>query len=73
MMRYTEEADASVLEVPAGQVWVGIIAAPTPHVVIANRLDDGSSVAVARFNASDAMGMAAELARLANELDAQNN
>ncbi len=72
-MRYTEQTDPNVLEIPAGQVWVGIIAAPTPHVVIANRLDDGSSVAVARFNASDAMGMAAELARLANELEARSN
>jgi nicotinamide mononucleotide (NMN) deamidase PncC len=72
-MRYTEETDPSVLEIPAGQVWVGIIAAPTPHIVITTRLEDDTDVIVARFNASDAMDMAAELARLANALEAQKN
>jgi len=72
-MRYTEEPDQHVLEVSAGQVWVGIIAAPTPHIGIATRLEDDTDVIVARFNAGDAMDIAGELARLARELEAQNN
>ena len=67
-MRYTEQPDQDVRAVPAGEVWVGIIHSPRPHVAIATRRD-GDPVVVARLNARDALDMAFELARFAHTLD----
>ncbi len=72
-MRYTAEPNQNVRTVPAGEVWVGIIDAATPYIVIATRLDDGERVMISRLSAGDAMDMAGELARLAHELNAPNN
>lgn len=72
-MRYTEEPDQLVLEVPAGETWVGIVDAPKPYVGIAARLDDGERVIVTRLSAREAIDLANELARLAHDLHAKNN
>ena len=70
-MHYTEK-DVGVREIPAGELWVGIIAAPQPHIAIATRLDD-EVIIVSRLSARDALEMAEELVQLARALDARNN
>ncbi len=72
-MRYTEEKNPDLRTVPAGQLWVGIIAAPEPHIGIATQLDDGGRIMVSRLNSRDALEIADELVRLARKLAAQNN
>jgi hypothetical protein len=72
-MRYTA-LNADVREVPAGEVWVGIIDDPKPHVAIATRrADDDELILVCRFKPNEARLMAQELGRLANTFNAPNN
>lgn len=74
MTRYTEERNPDVRTVPAGEIWVGIIPADRPYIAIASRLDgEDSPVVCHRFGSVEARGMAAELRRLAAELEAPNN
>ena len=60
--------------IPPQEIWVGIISAEPPYAAIASRLDgDDAPVIVCRFGSTEARGMAAELIRLAAELEAPNN
>lgn len=70
-MHSTEE-DAYVREIPAGELWVGIIDAPQPYIAIATRLDD-EVIIVSRLSACEALEMAGELCRLELALTAPNN
>ena len=70
-MHYTEK-DVGVREIPAGELWVGIIAAPQPYIAIATRLDD-EVIIVSRLSGRDALEMAGELCRLELALAAPNN
>jgi hypothetical protein len=73
-MRYTEEKNPDVRKVPPGEVWVGIIPAERPYIVIVSRLDgDEPPVVLMRFGSVEARGVAAELIRLAAEIEAPNN
>ena len=73
-MRYTEEENPDVRTIPAGEIWVGIIPADRPYIAIASRLDGETTPVVChRFGSVEARGMAAELIRLAAELEAPRN
>ncbi len=72
-MRRTPRPNMSVLEVPKGETWAGIIDAPKRYIAIAARLDDGERVIVTRLSPTDAFEMAVELMRLSNVLVAENN
>ncbi len=56
-MRYTEQADPRVRDIPGGELWLGTVADPHPHVVLATR----------------AQAMAHELKRLALTISAPHN
>jgi hypothetical protein len=71
-MRYTEEKNPDLRTVPAGEIWVGVIPADKPYIAIAFWLDDDLVIAC-RFGASEAMGMAQELVRLAASIEAPKN
>ena len=73
-MRYTDE-NADVREVPAGEMWVGMIPNPRPHIAFATKLDDneGELVVLSRFKPSQAFEMGCELIRLAAAIEAPNN
>ena len=73
-MRYTEQPNPNVLTVPDNEIWIGVIPNPKPYIALASRLDgDGAPVAVCRFSSVEARAMAAELIRLAAEIEAPNN
>lgn len=72
-MRYTAE-NTDVREVPAGEVWVGTVPDPAPHVVIATRSDDEDDlILVCRFKPYEAFRFGEELMRLALAVEASNN
>ena len=65
--------DADVREVPAGEVWVGALAKPRPHVAIATRDKGDDLVVVCRFTAEEAQRLGGELIRLALSISAPQN
>ena len=73
-MRYTEEANPDVREVPAGQVWVGVIDKPVPHVALAtaSKEEDDLTV-VCRLKPEEARQMGEELIRVALTVIAADN
>ena len=72
-MRWTEQ-NPDIRDVAPDEVWVGVIPADKPYVAIATRDDDADNVVIVfRLGPADARGMAAELLRLAAEIDAPNN
>ena len=76
-MRYTE-ADLRVRDIPGGELWLGTVADPHPHVVFATRAqedqnDEDDLVVVWHLEAGEAMTMAHELKRLALTIAAPNN
>jgi len=71
-VRYTAE-NTDVREVPVGEVWVGVISIPRPHVVIATRSKTDGDTIVARFKPFEARRMGEELIRVALAVDAPNN
>jgi hypothetical protein len=73
-VRYTAEPNPDIREVPAGQLWVGTVLEPSPHVVLATRQEDEEPLAlVFRFEAAEAILLAQELISLANTISAPNN
>lgn len=71
-MRYTAE-NVDVREVAAGELWIGVIPQPVPHVVICTRDSHDDAVNVSRFRPHEARQMGEELIRLALTVDAPNN
>ena len=72
MPRYTAE-NTDVRTIPAGEIWVGIIAAPKPYIALAARPAGDTGAMVTRFGSAEALAMADELIRLAARLEAPNN
>lgn len=73
-MRYTEEKHPDVREVPAGEVWVGMIPEPKPHVALATRSqDEDDLILVCRFRPDEARRMGEMLIRLAMTATAPEN
>ena len=75
-MRYTEEPNQDVRNIPAGETWVGVISEPRPHVAVATQLeedDEGTLTLIARLSAGEAHQMGTELIRLARSLEAHHN
>ncbi len=73
MARYTEQ-NADVRTIPAEEIWVGVIDAPTPYIAIASRHDgdDEEPVIVCRFDSTQARGMAEQLVHYAVSIEARN-
>jgi hypothetical protein len=66
--------NSDVREVPAGEVWVGMIDDPAPHVAIATRSeDDDDLVLVCRFKPDEARHVGKEILRLAMTVSAPDN
>lgn len=77
-MRRTEQADPRVRDIPAGELWVGTLADPHPHVVLAWRPNPGEDesddlAVIVRLEAGEAIQMGDELQRLAFTIGAPNN
>ena len=63
--------DPSVDEVEEGQLWIGVMEFPLPHVALVTR--QGGDVKVQRFKPEDARQMGEQLIAFADELNASNN
>ena len=73
-MRYTEKRNASLHEVPPGEVWAGVIDKPRPHVAIAIASpDEDDLTVVCRFSPEEARQMGEELIRVALTANAPYN
>jgi hypothetical protein len=71
-MRYTAK-DPDIRDVAPGELWVGVMDKPVPHIAIAIGTDDDDVVIVSRFKADEALLMGQELIRCANVISAPNN
>ncbi len=63
--------DPDVGEVEEGQLWIGVMEFPRPHVALVSRR--GEDVRIQRFKPEDARDMGERLIALAAELNAANN
>ncbi len=72
-MRYVDHPDLDLRAVPRGEVWVGLVDDPFPHVAIAIRLAEGDRVMLSRLSGPDALDLAGQLARLSYVIAAPNN
>ncbi len=72
-MRYVDQPGLDLRAVPPGQVWVGLIDDPYPHVGIAIRLGEEDRIMLSRLSGPDALDMAGQLARLSYVIAAPNN
>ncbi len=70
-MRWTGP-NSDVRDVPADELWVGIVDVPRPHITLATRTPNGEPV-VSRFHPDVAREIGEELIRRANQLSAENN
>ena len=64
--------DPSVDEVAEGELWIGVMDLPLPHVALVTR-SKGEDVRVHRFKPEDAHEMGEQLIAFAAELNAANN
>ncbi len=72
-MRYVDQPGLDLRAVPLGEVWVGLIDDPHPHVGIAIRLGEGDRIMLSRLSGLDALDLAGQLTRLSHVIAAPNN
>jgi hypothetical protein len=63
--------DPDVREVEEGQLWIGVMSLPRPHVALVTRR--GEDVRIQRFKPEDAREMGEQLIAFADQLNADNN
>ncbi len=71
-MRYTEQPDQDVREVPPGEVWVGVLEDPA-RVVLVTPSSDGGVILMCSLKPDESRQMGAELIRAAATVLAADN
>jgi septum formation inhibitor-activating ATPase MinD len=67
-MRWTKQRNPDIRDVRDGELWVGIMDDPRPHIALATKND--GKLFVSRFSAKDARDMGLQLIDFADVLDA---
>lgn len=70
-MRWTEK-NPDIHDINPGELWVGVMENPRPHVVIAARSDE-ENIVLSRFDPAEARQIGEQLIRFAHTISAPDN